>query len=49
MNTNFWWGNLGEIDDLEYLDVHRKTEFKWIFNIWLAGMVGFDVCQDRER
>jgi len=49
VNTNVWWGNLGEIDDLEYLDVHRKTEFKWIFNIWLAGMVGFDVCQDRER
>jgi len=37
VHTDFWWGNLGEIDDLEYLGVHKRTVFKWIFNTWDGG------------
>jgi hypothetical protein len=41
LRTGFWWEDLREIDNLEYLIVDR-TILKWIFN--KVGWGGMDCC-----
>jgi len=32
--TGFWWGNLGERDQLGYPGVEGRIILKWIFDKW---------------
>jgi len=32
--AGFWWGNLREIDNLEYPDVDGRIIIRWIFRKW---------------
>ena len=36
--TGFWWGNLGERDQLEDPGVDRRIILGWIFRKWGVGL-----------
>jgi hypothetical protein len=39
MFTEFWWQNLRETDNSEYLGVDGRIKLKWILMEWDAGHV----------
>ena len=36
--TGFWWGNLGERDQLEDTGIDRRIIIRWIFRKWGHGL-----------
>jgi hypothetical protein len=37
VNTEFWWGNLRERDQLEDAGIDERIILKWIFKKWDGG------------
>jgi len=49
VHTGFWWGNLGERDNLEDTGVKGNILLIRIFKNWVRGMDWFQLAQDRNR
>ena len=49
VNTDFWCGNLREVDYLEDSGVDGRIILKWTLEKWNGGMNWIDLAQDRDR
>jgi hypothetical protein len=49
VDTEFWWTDLRERDNLEDPDIDGSIILKCIFKNWNGGMVWIDVAQDTDR
>ena len=47
--TGFWWGNLGERDNLEDPSLDGWIILRWIFREWDGGMHWLYLAQNRDR
>ena len=47
VHTEFWWGNLGEIEHFENLGSDKKVILKWVFKKFFGRCVDWiDLAQD---
>jgi hypothetical protein len=48
VQIGFWWGDLRESENVEYLSLDGRIILKLIFEKWVRGMDWIDLDQDRD-